>query len=127
MRGEEIYCLVYGHLKDIVNILILEFHLKDISLETLSATFFAREHEVGHELHLHFHLPLSLTRFAASAVGVERKMRRREVHLPGERLGCHEFAYLVVGLHVSNGIGARGFADRVLIYKLHGFYIFQIA
>ena len=119
MGGEEGYGVAHGHFEDVVDILALEFHFENVFLETLAAAFLAFQHEVGHKLHLHLYLPFALARLAASAVGVEREVRRRQVHLPGEGLRCHEFAYLVVGLDVGHGVGARRLADGVLVYKLH--------
>ena len=48
-------------------------------------------------------------------------------HLFGEGLLCPKFAYFVVGLYVGYGVGTRGLADRVLVYKLYVAQISQVS
>ena len=120
--GEELYGLVDGHLQNVVDALSVEFYFEYLALKTLAVAGLAFEREVGHELHLYGHCAFALTLFASAALGVEAEESRREVHLLRQGLLGHEFANLVVGLDVGDGVGARRLADGILVDKLYALY-----
>ena len=88
---------------------------------------FALQNEVGHELHLDLDGAFALTLFATSAVGIEAEVGGSEFELLGKGLLGHQATYFVVGLHVGDGVGARAFADRVLVDELYALYGLEVA
>ena len=96
-------------------------------LEALSVTSIARQHEVGHKLHLNRYDACSLTFFASSALGIEREVLWGVAHLLREGLFGKEFAYLVVSLDVGGRVGAGAFSDGILVDKLHVTHLIAVA
>ena len=90
------------------------------AFEAHAVASLAGQDEVCHELHLHLHRAFALTLVAASAVGIEGEESRRHAHLLCQGLRSHESADFIVGLDVRDRIGARRFADGVLIDEIHG-------
>ena len=86
MLREEFNSLIHSHVKNIVNILVVEFHFEHIVLETLAVARFARKRKVSHKLHLDCNRSFALTFLASSALGVEREIAWRVAHLLGKRL-----------------------------------------
>ena len=116
---EEFDGLVHRHLQDVVDVFTFKLHLQHLILEAMSVAGFAFKFEVCHKLHLHLHRSCTFTLFASSAIGIEREERRFHLHLLCERLLSHEFANLVIGLDIGDGIGARRASDGVLVYKIY--------
>ena len=83
MFGKEFYGLVYGHLQNIVNILVLELYFQGIGLETLAMTTFAFQYQVGHELHFYRNRTFALTFLATASFGVEREIAGGKAQLFG--------------------------------------------
>ena len=96
-------------------------------LETVPVTGFALEHEIGHELHLDGDRTSTLTLFAATSIGIEGEILRREAHLLGQRLIGKEVADGIVGLYVGGGIRACALANRILVDELHMLHGIDIA
>ena len=103
---EEVEGLVDGHFEEVVNVLSLKTHVEDFVFEAVAVAGFAFENEVGHELHLHLHRAFALALFATAAVGVEGEEFGVHFHLARQRLFGHEFANLVEGLDIGDGVGA---------------------
>ena len=95
--------------------------------EPFAVARLAFQHEVGHELHFHRDRPFAFAFLATSAFGVEREEAGREAHLLGQRLCGEQFAYLVVGLDVGDGVAARRLADGILVHELDILYHLQVA
>ena len=119
--GEELYGLVHGHLEYVVYVLVVIGHEQCVGLEALAMAGFALEHEVGHKLHLYGNGTLALALFATSSFAIEGKVTCRVAQLLGQGLLGKELAYLVVGLEVGDGVGARRLAYGILVDKLYGF------
>ena len=105
--GEESDGIVDGHVKDVVDVFAAIGHLQHLGLEALAVAGLALDGDVAHELHLYGDCALALALVAASAIGVEREVGWGEAHLPRQLRVGEELAYLVVGLDVCGGIGAR--------------------
>ena len=125
--GEEGYRLRHGHTEHVVDVLSGKAHFEHVALEALAVAAVAGQREVCHELHLHRHHAGSLALLAASALGVEGEVLRRDVHLPGQWLLGEELPYGVVGLDVCGGVGACALAYGVLVHHLHVLYNVNIA
>ena len=124
---EEVEGLVDRHFEDVVNVLSFETHVEDLILEAATVARFAFEYEIGHELHLHFHRAFALAFLAATAVGVEGEILGVHFHLARQGLFGHEFANLVEGFDVGNGIRARGTANGVLVDEIDGLNGVEVA
>lgn len=127
VRVEELDGLVYRHVEHVINVLPAEFHFQQVTFEPFAVARLAFQHEVGHELHFHRDRPFAFAFLATSAFGVEREEAGREAHLLGQRLCGEQFAYLVVGLDVGDGVAARRLADGILVHELDILYHLQVA
>lgn len=127
VRFEEVEGLVDGHFEEVVNVLSLKTHVEDFVFEAVAMAGFTFENEVGHELHFHLHRAFALALFAAAAVGVEGEEFGVHFHLARQGLFGHEFANLVEGLDIGDGVGARGTADGVLVDEIDGLHGIEVA
>ena len=127
MFCKEFHSLVDGHLQDVVHVFSLETHVQDVFLEALSVAAFTFQYKVGHELHFHGYCAFAFTFLTASAIGVETEESGRISHLLGQRKVGHELAYFVPSLDVGDGIGARAFANGVLVHELDASDLLHIA
>ena len=112
---EKVDGLIDRHVEDVVDVLVVEFHLQHLGFEALTVATLAFQHEVGHKLHLNAHGALALALLAPAAIGIEGEKGGCHLHLFGQRLVGHQAPDFVVGLDVGHGVGARGLADGVLV------------
>ena len=110
--------VIHGHAQDVVHVLALVGDLKDVVLEPLASAVLTNQLEVGHELHAHRHVAFSFARFATSARNVEAEVGGLEASCLGMGGVRQERADFIEGLDVGDRIGARAFANRVLVHKL---------
>ena len=68
---KELYCLIYGHLQYLPNVLAFVGHLQNIILESAAMAAFADHLQVRHELHGYGYNALALALLASAALGIE--------------------------------------------------------
>ncbi len=127
LGAEEGDGLLYAHVQDVIDILVLVADFQDLGLEALAAAGFAHHRHVGHELHADFHEAVALALGAAAAVLVEGEVGRGETVDFRELLVAQEFADVVIDLQVGDGIGPGTLADGVLVHVFHPGDAVQVA
>src|SRR5579884_2645278 len=118
-RREELRRLVDAHREHVGDRLALVLHLERLGVVALALADFARDVDVGQEVHLDLDDAVALARLAASALHVEREASGRvAAHL---RLGRQrvQLADQVERAGVRRGVRARRAPDRRLIDHDH--------
>src|ERR1700733_13592183 len=115
MAGEVYKGFFDGHVEDVVDALALVLDVEDLGFVTCAVTFFARELDVGEELHLDGDGAVTFADVTAAAGNVKGEVARAKAAAFGVGLGGEEGADVVEGLDVGDGIGARSAADGRLV------------
>ena len=102
-----------------MDILTAEGHFEYLLFVAHAVAVLAFDDDICHELHFDSYRAFALALLAAPSRGVEREVCRCVAHLFGQLLVGKHATDLVERLHVRNRIGARRFAERVLVNKLH--------
>jgi hypothetical protein len=116
--SKELDSLADTHFEHITDTLIAIFNLEHLLFESAATTRLTRQLDVGHKLHTHFDDSLALTLLATTTGGIEREVGRCHAGMFGKGLVRKQATNLVIGFDIGNGVGTRGFADRVLVDHL---------
>ncbi len=113
--GEELQRFPHGHLQDFVDVLSLVQDLQHGALVAHALAVFADQFDVGEELHFDSDRSVAFAGFAASAWNVEGEASGVEAMGLRFARGGEDFADIVEGLDVGDGIRARSPSDRALV------------
>ena len=69
--GEEIYCLVDCHIKDVSYRFTLVSHFESLTVIAPAVTFLARDHNIGQEIHLYRPVSVASTCLTSSSSDIE--------------------------------------------------------
>src|SRR5947207_10071269 len=119
MGGKEADRVVDAHREHIADARFPPRHGERLGIEAPSAAYVTQHLDVGEEAHLDGLHALACARLAAPAGGVEREAARgvaADARLGGAGVDA---ADVVPEADVGRGTGARGLADRCLIYLEH--------
>ena len=124
VRAEIQACLVHGHFEHVGDghfapAIQVDGHLADFRPVPGSAAVRAAQEHVAQKLHLHALEPCALAGRAAPAARIEAEVSGLVAALGGKRHGGENRADLRERIHVRNGIGARGLANRRLVDEHH--------
>src|ERR1700743_1770524 len=104
MAGEVYESFFDSHVEDVVDALALVLYVEYRAFITCTVTFFARQLDVGEELHLDGHCAVTLADIAAAAGNVERKMTRPKAAALGVGLRGEESADIVESLDIGDRV-----------------------
>ena len=113
--------LLEGELEDLADVFALPSEVGELGRVAGAPAVVAREISVGHKCHLELDTPGAGAGFAAAARGIEGKASGGVAANLGLGDTGEEGADEVEDPEVGRGSGARGFADRGLVYLDHLF------
>ena len=104
------------HIKNFVNVFVLEFNIESFSVVAFAAAHVARNVNIGKKMHFYLDDTVAFAGVAASAVNVEGEPARFETLCARIWRLRKKFAYVVKHSRIRCGVRTRGSAYRTLVY-----------